>query len=325
MYSLMNVGINYFYHLHAEQVLSKAMEKENDQLKKGMLEETIDSSVISTLLLKALKKTRIFIDTSGLLKLDSIILQELLDAIQILSDNENEIYCLGNNEIIKETIKKGFSINGFMFQEDYCLCGFWYLEKKISNENQNQNIITVKQYSELIYEIHEKNLKNLIEDGPKGKYIDLKRNLKDGKKCIYYYLYRLIQRMIEENIISKDPLANRDICLVGGNDAGYYAAEFISLIAGTDFCALDTIQDKLKEIKKYIMIRDVIHMFCEMNKITTLIEGQGGIVCGTACLIDINTGVGNRKNRVSLYTIDLQKGISYRLHHKKTEYSCGNH
>ena len=64
-------------------------------------------------------------------------------------------------------------------------------------------------------------------------------------------------------------------------------------------------------------------MFCELSNLTAIIEGAGGIVCGSVCLIDIITGVGGRKKRVSVYTIDLEKGISYRLRNKKKEYENG--
>lgn len=64
-------------------------------------------------------------------------------------------------------------------------------------------------------------------------------------------------------------------------------------------------------------MRDVLHMSCELDRLCTAISLDGGQVKGVACLVDIYTGVGSRKNRVSLHTINLEQGISYRIRHKE--------
>ena len=317
MYSLMNVGKNYFCHLHAEQVLAEVMDEGNDQQKKGLLEETISLSIMKCILQESLSCVRIFLDTTGVLYLEPTVLDTLLDTTRVLLKSENEVYFLGCSEEIKEVLKKRYQTSGYEVREQFSMGKFLYLEIGMSLYSHIE--LTGEQCFKILYEIHADNLRILVADGSKGKSLDLKRLLEDGEDCVYYYFYRLAQRMVEEKLVHTEPSRNQEIFLAAGNDAGYYLARELSRILGTNVCTEKNIVVKPGDNNKYIIVRDVIHMFCELNRLTTLIEGKGGFVSGASCLIDINTGVGSRKNRVSFYTIDLEKGISYRLRNKKKE------
>ena len=316
MYSLMNVGKNYFCHLLSEQVLTDVIEPSHAQQFRGLLTDTITPSVISRILQEPLKHMRVFLETTDIQYVDSEVMEGLQDATLSLLKNENEVYFLCCSQELKEELKKGFQEKGYEIRELY-IRDFWYLE--IGLQGYRLHELSGKGCYEILHEIHYNNLRKLVADGPKGKSLDMKRLLQDKEEGIFYYCYRLTRIMVEEGLAYTDSTLNRGICLVAGNDDGYYLAIELSKILGTEVCSEKDIVISPSNIKKYIIVRDVIHMFCELSRIISFIEGAGGVVVGATCLIDINTGVGTRKNRASIYTIDLEKGISYRLQNKKKE------
>lgn len=316
MFSLMNTGENFYCHLMAEQVLSEVMEQPNDRQKRGLLEETVSSTIVRDILDEALSYVRVFLDTSGIVYFDSTVLNNLLDVTESLLDSQNEVLFVGEREEIKEALKSGIQKRKYETWEEFSQKSGWFLA--IGNSRYLKQMGAEHCY-EIIRRIHYDNLRILVAEGPKGKTLDMKRLLEDGEDCVYYYCYKLALKMVKEKLVFSDSIQNKKICLVAGNDAGYYVVRELSKILGTNKCTEKDIVVKPVEMDKYIIVRDVIHMFCELSRLTAMIEGSGGLVGGSACLIDINTGVGSRKNRVSLYTIDLEKGISYRLRQKRIE------
>ena len=58
-------------------------------------------------------------------------------------------------------------------------------------------------------------------------------------------------------------------------------------------------------------------MSYEISRPTMKLVENNMMVNGVVCLVDIHTGLGKRKEYISLYTIDFSKGIGYRLREKK--------
>ena len=316
MYSLMNTGKNYFCNLLSEQVLTDVMDMVQEQQNRGLLVDTITSSVLKCILEEPLVNIRIFMDTTGILHLDSNLLDAILYVTLSLLKSGNEVFYLGCSKEIREELKLGFRGKGHEIREQHIQDKSWYLE--IGLQGYPLHELSGKKCAEILYEIHYDNLRILVTDGPKGKSLDMKRLLKD-EDCIYYYCYRLTRKMADLGLVSLDPENNRDICLIAGNEPGHYVAKVLSKILGNPVCVDEDLLEVSRDINKYIIVRDVIHMYCELNKLNSLIKGVNGLVVGACCLIDINTGVGNRNNRASYYTIDIEKGIGNRLRLKKKE------
>lgn len=316
MYSLMNVGENFFCHLLSEQVLTDVMELPKEQQNRGLLADTITLSVMKRILQEPLLHIRFFMDTTGIRQLDSDVLEEILYLTLSLLKNGNEVFYLGCSEELKEVLKQGFHEKRYEIREQHFKDKSWYLE--IGLQGYSLHELSIGKCAEILYEIHYDNLRILVTEGPKGKSLNMKRLLKD-EDCIYYYCYRLTRKMADLGLVSLDPENNREICLIAGNEPGNYVAKVLSKILGNPVCIEEDLMEMSRDINKYIIVRDVIHMYCELNRLNSLIEGVNGLVVGACCLIDINTGVGNRKNRASYYTIDMEKGIGNRLRHKKKE------
>ncbi|MGN1147363.1 MAG: hypothetical protein ACI4TB_03010, partial [Lachnospiraceae bacterium] len=154
-----------------------------------------------------------------------------------------------------------------------------------------------------VNEIKEGNLFILMEDGIKGKYFDIVRILKDGELCMYYFFYCLAMKLVYAGMVSGRSAENNNICFVPDNEQSVVIAKELAGLLGADAITEFPSAGLLQEKKQYIVVRDVIHMSCELDGLTAAATGCGAQIKGAVSLLDIQTGIGSIKNRVSLYTI----------------------
>ena len=166
--------------------------------------------------------------------------------------------------------------------------------------------------------LHRENLFILMEEKPEGRAFNLEK-LSLEEPCVFYFYYRIALRLLREKNCDTDE--ENQLHLVAGNAAGAVLAREVSRLLFRDVCACSYGEFIPKAGAKYVVVRDVVHAFYELEKFRNAALEAGGEVVSAMSLLDINTGVGNRVKRISLYTIDLEKGISYRLKQKMVTFS----
>lgn len=313
MYTLLKVGKDFFWHLQGEQAIVEVIKSEKEQYEKGLLE------AIREIYKENLKEIRIFIETSGLPYIAEKTMNNLMHYVNGLCWQKGEVYFSGISEEILCALQNRLVGAGYETECSYNGKSDWFLS--VSAAGTAEKKLKIEKGMEIIKDIQVDNLKLLIEEGPKGKSLNVRKIIQDHEDYLYYYIYCLTQKMIEESLVSADCRMNQDVYLITENEYGYQLALELAKFLGTKVVKEADILRESHIHKEFIIVRDVIHMFCELNKLTTLLEGMNATIRGSVSLIEINTGVGKRKNKVSYYQIDLEKGIGHRIREKslKTE------
>ncbi|MDE6063123.1 MAG: hypothetical protein K2G20_00835, partial [Lachnospiraceae bacterium] len=204
---------------------------------------------------------------------------------------------------------------GIAMQREQAEGGEWFCE--VSPSSSAGDIRQAALCEKAIHDIHMDNLMILMEESPKGKTFQIDRLLQDGEKCLYYFFYRLAMRLVEKGMVDSCGKNRDKLCFVPDNPPAIPIAKALAVFLGTKVQCDEAQDGRFRPDMEYIIVRDVFHMSCELDRLSAAISLSGGQVKGVACLVDIYTGVGDRKNRVSLHTIDLERGISYRIRQKR--------
>ena len=308
MYTLLNIGKDFFWHLQGEQTVAEVIKSEIEQYEKVLLE------AIGEIYRENHKEMRVFIETSGLTYIAEKTMKNLMCIVNGLYWQKSEVYFCGLSDEIKCALQNQLVGAGYATECSYNEKSDWFLSVSVVGTAEKK--LKIEKGMEIIKAIQVDKLKLLIEEGPKGKSLNVRKILQDHEDYLYYYIYCLTQKMIEEGLVSADCRMNHDVYLITGNEYGYQLALELAKFLGTKVLTEDDIMRESHIHKEFIIVRDVIHMFCELNKLTTLLEGKNATIRGSASLVDINTGVGKLKNKVSYYQIDLEKGIGHLIRKK---------
>ena len=315
LYSLMNSNADYYVNLQGEQAIMYAESGmwegtdciwQEGQATAGVMQRIADTDI---------RNERLFIDFEGILRHQNDGEQDMQKTLELLCSRQNTVYLMN---IVEETgifLEKGLGQKGIAVQREQAKGGGWFCE--VPGLQGKRNVHQAALCEKAIHDIHMDNLLILMEESPRGKTFQIDRLLKDGETCLYYFFYKLAMRLLEEGLAN--PFGeNRDkLCFVPDNPPAVPIAKALAVFLGAQVKCDERSNGRFRADWDYIIVRDVLHMSCELDRLCTAISLDGGQVKGVACLVDIYTGVGSRKNRVSLHTINLEQGISYRIRHKE--------
>lgn len=315
LYSLMNSNADYYVNLHGEQVITHA----EKSVRKGTdciwWEEPAAAGIMQRIADTDIRNERLFIDFEGIFQRQNDEVKDIQETLELLHSRQNTVYLMN---IVEETgihLEKGLEKKGIAVQREQAAGGEWFCE--VSSLNHTGNTHQVALCEKAIHDIHMDNLLILMEESPRGKTFEIDRLLKDGETCLYYFFYRLAMRLVEEGMAKPSGENKGKLCFVPDNLPAIPIAKALAVFLDAEVECNGVEKHRFCPDMEYIIVRDVFHMTCELDRLNTAISLSGGQVKGVACLVDIYTGVGDRKNRVSLHTIDLEKGISYRIRQKR--------
>lgn len=315
LYSLMNSNADYYVNLHGEQVITHAEKNVWKGTDCIWREEPVAAGLMQRIADADIRNERLFIDFEGIFQRQSDGEKDIQETLELLHSRQNTVYLMN---IVEETgihLEKGLEKKGIAMRREQAAGGEWFCE--VSSFNHTRNTHQAALCEKAIHDIHMDNLLILMEESPRGKTFQIDRLLKDGETCLYYFFYRLAMRLVEEGM-AKPSGENKDkLCFVPDNLPAIPIAKALAVFLGAKAQCDGAEKQKFRPDRDYIIVRDVFHMSYELDRLSTAISLSGGQVKGVACLVDIYTGVGDRKNRVSLHTIDLEKGISYRIKQKR--------
>ena len=316
LYSFMNVNSDYYVHLHGELILREAKDGCCTGGGHRILTAGYGLDVVREIGEEKLENERILIDFTDIDGMTETVVSALCRVLADMKESHNEVYLLKMSRQMKDELCTGLRKAGIAPLEKTNRQDEWYCEIPVNND---QDGLTIEECEKLKTEIQRDNLLILMDDAPTGKAFDIKRLLEDREYCIFYYIYQLAVKMAREGLVSYDPSQNGDLCLVPDNSSGEYICRELHIVLGAGVRTEEDLKTKVEPGKKYYIVRDVIHMFCELNRLGTVLAQDGESITGSLCLLDIHTGVGARINRVSFHTIDLEKGIGYRIKLKKEQ------
>lgn len=310
LYTLLNERENYYLNLHGERMLwsyHRAYEEDGGT-------GPVDGAVFKELAAEKLKRERIFIDFRFIDALEGEGGKALAKAIRKLLERDNKICVVRAMQGVWQEIESCLQGAGICCHEKQGEAGEWYLSAGLAGQELSGPDIGL--WERLIKEIHKDNLLILMHESPTGKSFDVKRILEDGEACLYYFFYRLSMKMQTEGLVPADEEARNKICLIPDTQPAVHMVRILSKLLGVRAEWEEPLADRIVADTEYIIVRDVIHMAFQLEKYARIAKVKNASIIGSACLLDINTGVGSRNVRVSLHTIDLEKGISYRLRQK---------
>ncbi len=310
LYSLLNTDNNFYVNICGELAILNLEESDLKQ-------EKAIPEILNQIREEEIQKERLFIDFSGTCIWESDDQNIIIKMILNLRESENEIYLIKLSENIRKTMELRLRNAGIGFERECSQDGEYYY----SILGDGKEHLTVIECDTIIKGIHVDNIMILVEEGAKGKNLNLERLLADGEYCMYYFLFRLAMKMTEENEVFRDEENRSKIILVPHNEAAVLMVQVLARFLHVQAWEAPK-ENMISSEWEYIIIRNVIHMFFELDGIIAYITKAGARVRGSACLLDIHTGVGSIRDRVSLHTINLEKGISYRLQQKK-DLNCG--
>lgn len=316
LYSFMNVNKDYYVHLHGELILREAKDGVCTGGGHRILTAGYGLDVVREIGEEKLKNERILIDFTDIDGMTEAVGSVLCRVLADMKEKRNEVYLLKLPRQMKDELCIGLRTAGIVFLEKSNGQDEWYCGIPVDDEHDG---LTVAECEMLKTEIQRDNLLILMDDATTGKAFDIKRLLEDREYCIFYYIYQLAVKMAREGLASYDPSQNSDLCLVPDNQSGEFICRELHTVLGASVRTEEELKTKPESGKKYYIVRDVIHMFCELNRLGTVLAQNGESITGSLCLLDIHTGVGARINRVSFHTIDLEKGIGYRIKLKKEQ------
>lgn len=315
LYAFMNMEQDYYIHLHGEITLHKAGTGTCPGIGRMSLTAADSLEVLREIGEEKLKKERILIDFTGIDSAEDAVKAALFRVLTTIYSNQNEIYLLRMPAQIKEELCAQLEKANIPIWEEQNEAGEWYCGLCLGKEDGVR--LTASDCEKRKKEIELDNLLILLEDAPKGKAFQVKKLIEDGEYSIFYYVYRLALQMVRAGLASADASQNSRICLIPDNQSGEYLCQMLQTVLGVGAKTEAELKKKVEPDKEYYIVRDVIHMFCELNRLGMILAQAGKEISGSICLLDIHTGVGNYANRVSFHTIDLVKGLGYRIKMQK--------
>lgn len=314
LYSFMNVNNDYYVHLHGEIILREAKDGVCTGDGHRVLTESYGLDAVKEIGKEKLENERMLIDFTDIDGMTEAVEAALCRVLADMKENGNEVYLLKMTRKMKNKLCAALRTAGMEAFEKSNGQDEWYCGIPAGD---GQDSLTAAECEKLKAEIQRDNLLILMDDAPSGKAFDIKRLLEDGEYCIFYYIYQLAVKMVRDGLASYDPSLNGDLCLIPDNLSGEYICRELHTVLGAGVRTEEELKTKAEPGKKYYIVRDVIHMFCELDRLGTVLAQAGGMITGSVCLLDIYTGVGARTNRVSFHTIDMEKGIGYQIKKKK--------
>lgn len=315
LYSLMNSNADYYVNLHGEQIITQAEKSVWKGTDCIWPEEPAPAGIMQRIADTDIQNERLFIDFEGIIQGQGDGEKDIQETLELLHSRQNTVYLMN---IVEETgiyLEKGLGKKGIAMQREQAEGGEWFCE--VSAVSGARDTCQALLCEKAIRDIHMDNLLILMEESPKGKTFQIDKLLQDGETCLYYFFYRLAMRLVEEGMAKPFGENRSRLCFVPDNSPATSIAKALAVFLGAEMKCIEEENGRFRADLEYIIVRDVFHMSCELDKLSTAISLSGGQVKGVACLVDIYTGVGDRKNRVSLHTINLEQGISYRLRQKR--------
>lgn len=315
LYSLMNSNADYYVNLHGEQAIMYAESGIGEGTDRTWQEGQVTAGVMQRIADTDIRNERLFIDFAGILRHQNDGEQDMQKTLELLCSRQNTVYLMN---IVEETgifLEKGLRQKGIAVQREQEEGGGWFCE--VPGLHGKRDIHQAALCKKAIHDIHMDNLLILMEESPRGKTFQIDRLLRDGETCLYYFFYKLAMRLLEEGMAGPPEENRGKLCFVPDNPPAVPIAKALAVFLGAQVKCDEGSNGRFRADWDYIIVRDVLHMSCELDRLCTAISLDGGQVKGVACLVDIYTGVGSRKNRVSLHTINLEQGISYRIRHKE--------
>lgn len=158
------------------------------------------------------------------------------------------------------------------------------------------------------------------------RYINVKKLVELKPEFFRYLIYELANKMIEQNIVSMNPMENANCNFFFHTINGGYIATQLAELFQMDMVYLDHLgpiesvhrkhfEKSIRDNQNYIIISDVICMGGEVGRARTIIEYCGGRVRGEVCIVDIKTVREEVLNkRVSLYNVsNKHNSIGYMI------------
>lgn len=309
LYSWMSLDNNGFISLYAEQMLQIFSEAGQKAAGKGPVSEALDLKTMKRIAGAELAADRLFIKCAHIHAMEEGVPELFFDIIAALHCTGTEVYLTRVCEEMSQILTKRLEKAGVAYsvkretEKEWC----------IRVVPEQKAAITMEQAEALIREIHKDNLLILVEDGAKGKQLNIRRLLQDEEYCLYYFFYRLAMKLIREGLIPEEEKARERICLAADGEQAACMVKYLARLLHVKAEGRKLLKEEVEKKQDYIIVRDVVHMACEMDGVRALISRAGARVVGAACLLDIHTGIGARGKIVSLYTINLEKGIRRRL------------
>lgn len=157
-----------------------------------------------------------------------------------------------------------------------------------------------------------------------SKYINIKEMAENNLRFFRLGIYYLALDMIQKGIMSREYHYNKDKVLFFHTMNGGFVATQLAQLFNVDMVYLDHLgplgimhrkhfEKSILDMRKYIIVSDVICLGGEVSRAKTIIEYCGGEVCGEICVVDIKTVENDRnENRISLYTVSkMQNKLGY--------------
>jgi hypothetical protein len=292
-----------YYHLHAEQTITAAF---IDGKNLGILEQSVTDKTLNNIIedynSEVLKETLVLnfegiadIQNNQLSKIVQLKrISKLLVLINVKSEIIQELTLLDLFDNTNNEIDSKGDFNVF-----YC------------DESSNINI---RHSTDEIFHEHFLNLVkskycDSLDDKDKyhssssvylSKWINIKRFASNDKEFFIYSIYQLAIKSYKKWFKErKDIEDDEKPILVCQNLNSSYIASILSTLLGTDILILDqigpinkmysTLDSKIENNKKYIVVSDLVCLGTEIKIAKSLIEFLGGIYLGNISIVRIQT------------------------------------
>lgn len=307
LYSVLYEGKDCYVNLHGEWLLRQNVLKEAENLLHGKADADILQEIA-----EESKAARLLMDFAYIEEMEPEACQVLRKMSQQATEEDREVCLFNLTEEMADVVRTAFTEAGVLFDvektEGEGVTLFFGKKKMRSWDTEDCRMLTEH--------IHRENLLILMGAGERGKFFDLKRLWADEELCLQYFFCLLAVKLMNKGAVSAKPMENTKIGIVAVNEYGRLLAEKLAEMLGLVLLS-DEQDEKCSDVTAVILVRDVIHMSFEVHNPALKFMEMGLDVKGVVCLTDIHSGFGKRKDYISVYTIDFNKGISYRLKEKK--------
>ena len=310
LYSVMREGKDCYVNLHGEWILGHPQTYEQEW---NFLTGRVEKDVFREIEQENLCGERLFLDFSYIEELAEESDDALVHLLKQLLDRENEVYLLDIKKACAGGIKTLLSNEGIAYVEE--MDGEMNSCFRVLNGRESVGRVDVFECRECVERLHKENLLILMEEGSQGKFFDLERLLADKEFCLEYFFYKLAIKLVIQGVVSAYPKENRSVGVMPVHKNADVLAEKLADLLGITILTGDNTK-RGKGVQTVILARDVIHMSYEISRPAMKLVENDVVIKGVVCLVDIHTGFGQRKEYISLYTIDFSKGIGYRLYKK---------
>ena len=326
IYSLLADENMYFMSMHAECALhtysSEFLHSDiiSDARKvKGIYCKKVNADILKNIYEYKFEEKDICIDFSKIEEISDNNILGFINYIKKKFCSQNKlVYFLNLNKKIYDNMEIADVFN-IMVQSDEVLSG---------SIGKTKNVIKYEDLIEKNRILLDNKIEKMITDATEeckdehtsvpvylSKYINLKKMVESNSRLIRLSIYYLALKMIDNGIVSKNPLDNNNLSLFFHTINGGYIATQLAELLYVDLVYLDHLgpiesvhrkhfEKSIRDNRNYIIVSDVICLGGEIGRARTIVEYCGGKVLGEICLVDIKTIQSERlKSRISLYTV----------------------